>query len=76
MFTFQFVTDKIDQNVKWQMALFGITVDFIIQKLKSKCIVCLIFSGENFSDGLILIGFILQKLRALVSLPCARSNEV
>ena len=53
MFTFQFLTLKIDQNTnfvwiaKRQMAFFGITETFIIQKLKSKHLVCLSFFGER-----------------------------
>ena len=50
MFTFQFLNDKIDQNTnfaKWLSAkwlfLVCIIVNFIIQKLKSKPLVCLSF---------------------------------
>ena len=36
MFTFQFFNDKTDQNN-------GIIVNFVTQKFKSKCLVCLSF---------------------------------
>ena len=50
---------KFCQIGKCQMAFFGITVDFIIQKLKSKQ---LVFSGDRFFEGMSEI--ILQIFRA------------
>ena len=55
----QLLNSKIDQNTnfaklpsaKCQMAFYGITVNFIIQKLKSKHLVCLSFSGGWFFEG-------------------------
>ena len=46
------------------MAFFGITVNFIIQKLESKHLVCLNFSDKRLNLRE-LRGFILQKVRAL-----------
>ena len=55
---------------------FGIIVNLIIQKWKSKHLVCHSFSGERLNlRG--LRGFILQKVRALVILeiPAERLND-
>ena len=52
MFTFQILSDKIDQNTNLaklpsgKMAFFDITGNFIIKKLKSKH-----FSGDMFFEG-------------------------
>ena len=53
MFTFQFLNDKIVQNTNLAKlpvpnGFFGITVNFIIQKLKSKHFVCLSFLRWQF----------------------------
>ena len=43
VFTFQFLSDKICQIAKCQMAFYGINVNFITPKSKSKHLVCLSF---------------------------------
>ena len=58
MFTFQFSSEKIDQKnnfaklQRFQMAFYAITVNFIIQKLKSKYVppvdLYLIFEKSSF----------------------------
>jgi hypothetical protein len=56
VFTFQFLNDRIDQNTNFaklvmcQMAFFGITVNFIVQNLKNKHLVCL--SSDFYSVDL------------------------
>ena len=68
MLIFQFWNDIIDQTIfchiaKCQLAFCGVTVNFVFEKLKSKHLVCLSFSGESKNlRG--LRGFILQKVRA------------
>ena len=53
MFTFQFLSDEIDQNTNFaklpggEMAFFGITVNCITQKLKSKHLAISVFSGQR-----------------------------
>ena len=45
------MNDKIDQIAKCQLAFFGITVNFIIQKLKSKYVLSLDQFSLGFFEG-------------------------
>ena len=69
MFIFQFLMMKLQLYQKkpygtWQFGKIGVSVHFIIQKLKSKHLVCLSFFGERLNlRG--LSGFILQKVRTI-----------
>ena len=73
MFTFQFLNDKIDQNTnfaklpsaKW--LFFGTTVNFSLQILKSKHLVCLSF-WDISRDSRANIYLLMQKMWAIVPL--------
>ena len=66
MFTFHLTKTPIFAKLPSAKRLFfGITVNSIIQKLKSKHLVCLSLSDERSN----LREFILQKVRAIVSQP-------
>ena len=57
MFTFPFLSDRIDQRTNFakllcsKMAFLDITVNFITQKLKSKHLAISVFSSQSFFEG-------------------------
>ena len=81
LFNFQFLNDKIDQNTnfaklssaKW--LFFGIIVNFAIQKLNSKHLVCLSFLWwEVFFEG--TRENILHIFRAIVKMIMCDNGEI
>ena len=68
------------QTVKCQMALYGITVNFTIQKWKSKHLVCLSFLWRLFfyrrRENILHIFRAFEFLPLLISLSCYQPNSM